>query len=152
MRSTTGLVVGMFGVFAVVACNGFGSSSDADPAPAAPTPPGTTPVTDLPPGAAPPLVGSPSVDELTEKFGVFVATTGSADGDGTRAKPFATIAAGIERVKDLKLRVYVCSGVYKEAITLVSESTTLRDRLEDIQIVLQYRYWSKIARDNPPAN
>jgi hypothetical protein len=120
MRSTTGLVVGMFGVFAVVACNGFGSSSDADPAPAAPTPPGTTPVTDLPPGAAPPLVGSPSVDELTEKYGVFVATSGSADGDGTRAKPFSTITAGIERVKDLKLRVYVCSGVYKEAITLVS--------------------------------
>ena len=107
------VIVGLIGALAV-ACDGFGGS---DPAA---DPPQGTPGNDLPPGAPPPLVGSPNVDELTEKYGVFVATTGSADGDGTRTRPFATITAGIERVKDLKLRVYVCSGTYKESVTLVS--------------------------------
>ena len=37
-----------------------------------------------------------------------------------RQHPLATIAAGIERVKDLKLRVYVCAGTYDESLTLVN--------------------------------
>jgi hypothetical protein len=116
MRSFIGVFAGMVGMFGLVACDGFGSSEG----PEAPTPPEATPGVDLPPDAPPPLVGSPKVDELTEKYGVFVSTTGSDSGDGTRAHPFATINAGIERVKALKLRVYVCSGVYKESLTLVS--------------------------------
>ena len=59
-------------------------------------------------------------DELTSEFGVFVTTTGTADGDGTKEHPLLTIAAGIDKVKDLKLRVYVCAGTYAESLTLVN--------------------------------
>lgn len=118
MRSYIGVMAGLVGMFGLVACEGFGSrSSEPEGAADAPT---RTPGDQLPTDAPRELVGSPSVDELTEKYGVFVTTTGAADGDGTRARPFATIGAAIERVKDLKLRVYVCSGTYKESITLVS--------------------------------
>jgi hypothetical protein len=58
--------------------------------------------------------------ELTNEFGVFVTTNATAGGDGTKEHPLATISAAIERVKDLKLRVYVCAGTYAESLTLVN--------------------------------
>ncbi len=115
------------GIFGLAGCGIFGSDGGDGPAAAvtAANPPArdegdAAAAQQLPDGAPPPAVGTPDTTELTETFGVFVTPTGTADGDGTRQHPFATIAAGIERVKDLKLRVYVCGGTYKEAISLVN--------------------------------
>ena len=115
------------GIFGLAGCGVFGSDGGDGPAPAvaAADPPArdegdAAAAQQLPDGAPPPAVGRPDTSELTEMFGVFVTPTGTADGDGTRQHPFATITAGIERVKDLKLRVYVCGGTYKEAISLVN--------------------------------
>lgn len=102
-------------ILGLVGCGVFGADS-SDPGGGTPS---VTPDGGLPMGAPPATVGTPDNNELTNEFGVFVATTGSADGDGTKEHPFASIGAGIERVKDLKLRVYVCAGTYNESLTLV---------------------------------
>lgn len=60
----------------------------------------------------------PKQDELTEPFGIFVATTGAPDGAGTRAAPLSTMSAGITKAKAEKKRLYVCAGTYAEALTL----------------------------------
>lgn len=109
------------GLLGLVGCGVFGSDGSAPTPPAGEAPPVVTQDDGgLPEGAPPPSVGTPASDELTNQFGVFVTTSGSSDGDGTKEHPFATIGAGIERVKDLKLRVYVCAGTYKESLTLVN--------------------------------
>jgi hypothetical protein len=110
------------GLLGLVGCGVFGSDSTSDPPPvaAAPDPPAATEDGGLPEGAPPPAVGTPANNELTNEFGVFVTATAPTGGDGTIEHPFATISAGIERVKDLKLRVYVCAGTYKESLTLVN--------------------------------
>ena len=110
------------GLLGLVGCGVFGSDA-SDPAPVAATPHAPPAANDdggLPEGAPPPAVGTPANNELTNEFGVFVTATAAAGGDGTMDHPFATISAGIERVKDLKLRVYVCAGTYKESLTLVN--------------------------------
>lgn len=114
LRSCSALVlVGLLG------CGVFGSDpSEGAGDPADPAKPGDP--TQLPPDAPPPLEEAPRDDELTEKYGVFVTPNGTEDGDGTRAHPLASINAAIARVKDSKLRVYVCAGLYKESVTLVS--------------------------------
>jgi hypothetical protein len=120
MHSRILLGVGLLGL---VGCGVFGSdSSPSDPAPTPPAaePPAAMGDGGLPEGAPPPAVGTPANDELTNEFGVFVTAAAPAGGDGTKEHPFATISAGIERVKDLKLRVYVCAGTYKESLTLVN--------------------------------
>jgi hypothetical protein len=113
------------GILGLMGCGIFGSEdTSTPPAAAAPAPPGTDPAasTDggLPEGAPPASVGTPMPNELTNEFGVFVTATAAAGGDGTKEHPLATISAGIERVKDLKLRVYVCAGTYAESLTLVN--------------------------------
>ncbi|MDF2696454.1 MAG: hypothetical protein K0S65_4837, partial [Labilithrix sp.] len=65
----------------------------------------------------PEVVGSPKEDELTEEFGIFVARSSGADADGTRKKPFATIAVGLQRAKELGKRLYVCAETFEEAVT-----------------------------------
>ena len=119
MHSRILLGVGLLGL---VGCGVFGSDSTSDPAPVAatPEPPAATDDGGLPEGAPPPAVGTPANNELTNEYGVFVSAAAPAGGDGTLERPFATISAGIERVKDLKLRVYVCAGTYKEALALVN--------------------------------
>lgn len=118
MHSRILLGVGLLGL---CGCGIFGSDA-SEPAPVAATPdrPVVTEDGGLPEGAPPPAVGTPAINELTNEFGVFVSATAAASGDGTIDHPFATISAGIERVKDLKLRVYVCAGTYKESLTLVN--------------------------------
>jgi hypothetical protein len=113
------IIVGL-ALFGLVGCGVFGAEDSPSQGAAAPA--STPPDTDggLPPGAPPPAVGKPADTELTEVYGVFVSTTGTASGDGTRQHPLASIAAGIERVKDLKLRVYVCGGTYAESLSLVN--------------------------------
>jgi hypothetical protein len=119
MHSRILLGVGLLGF---VGCGVFGSDASAPPPAAIDAPP---PVMQddgggLPEGAPPPAVGTPANNELTNEFGVFVTASAPTGGDGTMAHPFATISAGIERVKDLKLRVYVCAGLYRESLTLVN--------------------------------
>jgi hypothetical protein len=118
MHSRILLGVGLLGL---VGCGIFGSDATQPEATAPPvTPPAATDDGGLPEGAPPPAVGTPANNELTSEFGVFVTASAPAGGDGTIDHPFATISAGIERVKDLKLRVYVCAGTYKESLTLVN--------------------------------
>lgn len=118
MHSRILLGVGLLGL---VGCGIFGSdASPPEPAAPAAAPPASMDDGGLPEGAPPPAVGTPANNELTNEFGVFVTAAASAGGDGTKEHPFATISAGIERVKDLKLRVYVCAGTYKESLTLVN--------------------------------
>lgn len=103
-------------------CGVFGSE---DPPPSNPEPPETPPSRQDPrqeeqvdPPPPPPLTGTPTENEITEEYGVFVAAAGTADGEGTRAKPLASIQAGIDRAKATSKRVYVCGETFKEALTL----------------------------------
>ncbi len=68
----------------------------------------------------PPLTGKPTDEQLTEKYGVFVSTKGSADGSGTREKPLSSIRDAIARAKEDSRRVYVCEGTYLESLILES--------------------------------
>lgn len=108
---------------ALAACGGFGSDGTAvDTSPATPAPPANDAAPSVPPPAdttkAPPVGGPAASNELTEAFGVFVATSGSDTGDGTRASPLARIQPAIDLAKKLGKRVYVCSGAYQEALVL----------------------------------
>ncbi|HSO37787.1 MAG TPA: hypothetical protein VLT33_34910, partial [Labilithrix sp.] len=93
------------------ACGTFGTDpageASADPA----APGGDTP-------KAKEVDGTPDASEITEELGVFVAARGRDGNPGDRQNPLLTIQAGIERGKKLGKRVYVCSGTYREALTL----------------------------------
>ncbi len=96
----------------LVGCGVFSSgTADADgPAPLA-EPTAAEPV-------APPLEGTPAADELTEKFGLFVAPTGTAEGEGTRERPLGSVSQAIAKGKEVHKRVYVCAGAFREVVTL----------------------------------
>lgn len=79
-------------------------------------PPAADPANDPP--TAPPLRGTPAPSELDESLGVFVVAGASDAGDGTRVHPFGTITKGIATAKAAGKRVYVCAGVYREAIVV----------------------------------
>lgn len=98
------------------ACSSFGEEAEtSNPAidPAAPDAPA-----DPKKGAPPPPSVTPPMSELTEKFGYFVTEKGNDDDDGSRAKPFATIAKAMSKAKIDGKRIYVCAGTYAEALTL----------------------------------
>src|SRR5688500_13443583 len=108
MRASFSTVVSL----SVVACGVFGTPDDEPPANQSPVEnpgPGTT---------APPLDGTPKEDQINEKYGVFVVPNAAPDGDGTRAKPFATIAAGLDSAFAQSKRLYVCTGSFAEALTV----------------------------------
>lgn len=121
--SLLALLVGSIGV----ACGSDTAEMPAIPdgsAPTSTTPPPPPPVEaggDAADAAA--LVGlpppeAPKPNELTEPFGIFVSKGAPDGGDGTRAKPFNTISAGLEQAATDKKRLYVCAGTYPEAIEL----------------------------------
>src|SRR5687768_3806231 len=86
----------------MVACGVFGSP-DEEPAP------GPSPVDNPGPGTpAPPLDGTPKEDQINETYGIFVVPNAAPGGDGTRAKPFATIAEGLAAAVAASKRLYVC--------------------------------------------
>jgi hypothetical protein len=65
---------------------------------------------------------------VDESAGVFVSSSlGSAAGDGTRQKPFASIQAGIDFAKVTKRRVYVCAETYKEKIAFADGVSVFGD-------------------------
>src|SRR5262249_53401620 len=50
---------------------------------------------------------------VSDAYGLFVSAAGSDAGDGSRAKPYATIElAAVEAVKRGKPRVFLCAGAY----------------------------------------
>lgn len=104
----------------VTGAAGCGMFSSSDEGAADSTPPLDT---DTPaptrPSAPPPLEGTPATSELDEVYGVFVVANAAAGGDGTRARPFATIGAGIESATTTGKRVYVCEGTYRESLAIV---------------------------------
>jgi hypothetical protein len=52
---------------------------------------------------------------IDEALGVFVAPTGSdATGNGSKAKPYATITKAVAAPRPGMLRAFVCAGTYKE--------------------------------------
>lgn len=55
---------------------------------------------------------------VDETYGVFVASTAAPGGDGSRARPFTTLSAGIVAAKAAKKRVYACAGTYAEALEI----------------------------------
>ncbi len=111
MRTRTIVLASLLSVFG---CGVFDGSDAPPPPPEAPSEPPRRSEPDLPP----PVTGTPTENELTEEFGVFVTTAGTADGEGTRTSPLASIQAGIERAKEQGKRVYVCGETFKEALTL----------------------------------
>ncbi|HEY8077765.1 MAG TPA: hypothetical protein VIF62_26750, partial [Labilithrix sp.] len=100
-------ILGFSALFLAACSSPFGTSDPSDEGAAAPQPP-------------PPLTGKPADAELTEQYGVFVTSTGTADGDGSRAHPLGSIPAAIGLAKQKALRVYVCVGTYAEQVTLAS--------------------------------
>lgn len=74
----------------------------------------------LPPGCDAKKLPADDACVIDEAAAVFVSTTGSASGDGTRAKPLASIADGITLAKLAKKRVYVCEGSYPESVVLAN--------------------------------
>jgi hypothetical protein len=110
MRRQFILVASVFAIFTIAACGSDDSGGAADPL--AIGNPDKDPGSDLPRQD-----GAPAGEELTENFGVFVATSGAPNAEGTRAQPLASIQAGLERAKATGKRLYVCSGTYKESVT-----------------------------------
>lgn len=80
-----------------------------------PEPPSTTPAPPPPPA---PIEQTPTPDQVTEQYGVFVSPTGRPGAEGTRADPFARIAEAIATGKTKSRHVFVCSGVYRENVVL----------------------------------
>ena len=106
-----------FSIF-LAACGVFGSSDDASEIPAPPEP-GRPQESVAPPEAkAPPLPGKPKDDEINEGFGVFVSASAAEGGDGTRAKPYRMIAAGLDEAVKQRKRLYVCTGTFEEAVKI----------------------------------
>ena len=75
--------------------------------------------------AAPSVACDPMADPkdapcaLDESYGVFVASSGTDDGSGSKADPLRTIAQGIALAKRSgRSRVFVCQGRYSESVSL----------------------------------
>jgi hypothetical protein len=95
-------------------CGGFSAEVEAEQTPTAPAGP-----------KAPVVKGTPETSELTEAFGLFVAPSGKADNDGSLARPFDTVSAAIAAAQKVGKRVYVCSGTYREQLTLVDSISVI---------------------------
>jgi hypothetical protein len=106
------------------ACGVFGSEDSSTPA-EAPAPTTTTDGGTVDAPKAPPVGGPATQNELTDQFGVFVATNGNDGGDGSHARPFATIQVGIDHAKAVGKRVYVCMGTYKESIVIADSISVI---------------------------
>ncbi len=110
------------------ACGSSGSGGEAP----TPTPdPGTSPpapgadAAPPPPPKAPVVTGTPDDSEINEMLGIFVAPSGAANGDGSRAHPLATVQAGIDRARLVGKRVYACTGTYKEALVIADSISVI---------------------------
>jgi hypothetical protein len=91
-----------------------GGATDADGDANVITPPGCNLAVE--PKAAPECVA--------ESIGLFVSATGSDEGDGSKGKPFRSIAKALASATNQRFRVYVCEGTYAEALSF-GRSTSL---------------------------
>ncbi len=107
---------------AVPACHSFGDGAGDPLSGDTPNAPANAAGADAP--KAPPVHGAPQTSDLVESLGVFVTPSGTTDGDGTRARPLASIQAGIDLAKKVGKRVYVCKGTFAESLT-VADSISL---------------------------
>jgi hypothetical protein len=65
-----------------------------------------------------PIEGAPSID-VRDDAGFFVAPSGNDSADGSRARPFATLARAIYEAKMTQRNVFACQGTFKEDVVLV---------------------------------
>lgn len=73
----------------------------------------------VPPGCDASKLPTDDLCVVNDAEGIFVsASLGATSGDGTQAKPFASLAAGIAAAKTAGKRVYACAETYAEPITL----------------------------------
>lgn len=73
-----------------------------------------------------PCVDTPMAPEcVTNDSALFVSKNAAPGGDGTIAKPFATISAALGKVTAEKKRVYVCEGTYDEQVSIGGVPATL---------------------------
>ncbi len=86
------------------------------------------------PPDAPPIAGGcdvaklPSQDAcvLHESLGVFVSSTLGADAnDGSRLRPYRTIAKGVEAASASHRRVYVCAEAYAEPTLILADGVSV---------------------------
>jgi hypothetical protein len=70
--------------------------------------------------------GDPSTESclVSETYGVFVASSGSDEGDGSREHPFATIGFAMAHLSG-KTRLFICDGSYREQVTIQSNPVSL---------------------------
>jgi hypothetical protein len=73
-----------------------------------------------------PCVDKPTAPEcVTNDSALFVSKSAAPNGDGTLAKPFATVSAALAKVTAEKKRVYVCEGTYEEQVAIGGVPATL---------------------------
>ncbi|HSO34322.1 MAG TPA: hypothetical protein VLT33_17420 [Labilithrix sp.] len=129
MPSSNRLFTSLVLVLATSSAVACGSSARSNDDPSVPSPSrddagngggdaATTPKAD-------PVNDTPAPSEINETLGVFVAPSGAANGDGSRARPLATVQAGVDLGKSVGKRVYVCTGTYHEAVTLADSISVI---------------------------
>ena len=75
---------------------------------------GKADVDPIPPDCATPTEPAKNAAKcLVDSFGVFVSPSGDEGGNGTKAKPFKTIAKALEANRS---RIVVCEGEYPESV------------------------------------
>lgn len=129
-RTFTALFLIAGSLAAACGSSGSGSGSGSDPTvpdPGVTPPPGSPGADAAPPEPpkAPIVTGTPDDSEINEMLGIFVAPTGAANGDGSRAHPLLTVQAGIDRARTVGKRVYVCTGTYKEALVIADSISVI---------------------------
>ena len=125
MRSSaSSFVVVSLLALTIAACGSSGSDSPPGTEPGA-GPNGTDGGPDAPAPSAPAVTGTPVNDELTDQLGVFVSPTGADNADGTRAHPLARIQPAIDLAHKVGKRVYVCTGVYREALVVADSNSII---------------------------
>ena len=68
---------------------------------------------------------TPPPDKITEEYGVFVSPTGNDTNEGSRARPFATVQAGITHAATVGKLVFVCTGSYSEALVVADSISVI---------------------------
>ena len=114
--------------------DGSRDTSAPDASPDGAPPPDATPDADAgPPPCNTALDPKSAPCVVDETLGVFVAPTGSdTTGDGTKAKPYATITKAVAAPRPGMLRAFVCAGTYKEpaVVTAAADGVAIYGALD----------------------
>jgi hypothetical protein len=63
---------------------------------------------------------------VPSKGGVFVATSGDDDQDGSQAAPVKTVTRALELASASRTNIYVCTGTYREHVLVTDDGLSLR--------------------------